>query len=110
VHKGLVDAAAYNNLDWKTEDHTPSLFRKNMTIFYKTEPFPRAVELVRKELDTTIKDRLKAILLQAGDDPKARSVLKAYQKTSKFDALDDTTKAGLDEARRITATFQSKLE
>ena len=110
VHKGLVDAGAYNNLDWNTEDHTPSLFRKNMLIFHQTKPFPRAVELVRKDLDSALKRRLKAILLQAGDDPKARSALKAYQKTTKFDELNDATRNGLDEARRMTATFHSKLE
>ncbi len=110
VHKGLVDAGAYNNLDWKTEDHTPSLFRKNMTIFHQTRSFPRAVELVRKDLDPAVKSRLKTILLKAHDDPKGRSALKAYQKTTQFDELDTGTKAGLEEARRITATFHSKLE
>ncbi len=110
VHKGLVDAGAYNNLDWITEDHTPSLFRESMKIFYQTQPFPRAVELVRKDLDTAIKRRLKSILLQSGDDPKARSALKAYQKTTKFDELDEAAKAGLERARRITATFHSRLE
>ncbi len=110
VHKGLVDAGAFNNLDWDKDDHLPKAFRKDMKIFYKTKRFPRAVEVVRKDLDPSIKQRLKEILLNAENDPKAKKALRAYHKTKKFDELDGNTWAMLDEVRRIMKIVQSELE
>ncbi len=109
VHKGLVDAGAYSNLDFNKEDHTPKAFRKDFNIFYRTDPFPRAIELVNKNMDPRIKARLKQLLLNADKDPRARSALRAYQKTTKFDELDENTLARLEEARQILKVVQSKV-
>lgn len=110
VHKGIADTGAFNNLDWNKDDHLPKAFRKDMKIFYKTRPFPRAIELVRKGLDPKIKQRLKEVLLHVHNDPKAKAALRAYHKTTKFDELDAKTWASLDEVRRILKIVQSELE
>lgn len=109
VYRGLVDAAAYNNLDWNKEDHTPPKFKKDMRIFHHTQPFPRAVELVRKRLDPRIKARLKAVLLNAHNDPEAKTVLKSYQKTTKFDTFTGEAQQGLQEAQRILQSLEPDL-
>ncbi|MEW8537225.1 MAG: PhnD/SsuA/transferrin family substrate-binding protein [Candidatus Thiodiazotropha endolucinida] len=92
VNKGLAHAGAFSNLDWDKEDHLPSQYRAQFSIFKKLPPVVRAVELVRRDLNPALKRRLEGILLQAGDDPKARPVLHAYQRTKKFDALSGEQK------------------
>jgi len=109
VHKGLVDAGAYNNLDWQQQEATPRAFRKDMQLFYETENYPRAIELVRANLDPALIERLKMTLLNAHLDPKAAEVLKAYQKTARFDELSDDVLATLKRARHILQRVQHTL-
>ncbi len=87
VHKGIVDAGAFNNIDWDKEDHLPHIFQRDMRIIHRSASLPRAVELVRAGLDPAVKARLKALLLQAHEDPAARAALRAYQQTARFDEL-----------------------
>jgi phosphonate transport system substrate-binding protein len=95
VNKGLADAGAFSNLDWDKEDHLPSQYREQFSIFHTLPPVIRAVELVRPDMNPVLKGRLEKILLQADDDPKAQAVLYAYQRTSKFDALSGEQKQSI---------------
>ena len=108
VHKGVVDAGAYANLDWITEDHTPLGFRDNMRIFDQSQPFPRSLEVVRKGLRPEVKQRLKSILLAAADDPEAAAVLAPYQNTSRFEELDKNEYEGINRARKIMKTLNQE--
>lgn len=110
VQKGLVDAGAYSNLDWEKEGHLPQRFTKELKIIHRTKEFPRAVELTRKGLDPRIKQRLMETLLNAHNDPQAKKALRAYQKTKKFDEIDEQLLAGLEEVRLILKILRSKLE
>ena len=110
VHKGLVDAGAFNNLDWEKDDHLPQRLRKDLKIIHRTQSFPRAIELVNPAMDPRLVARLKQILLQAAQDPEARAVLDAYQKTAQFDELDEHALAGLAEARRLGAIVEQHLD
>jgi len=110
LHKRLVNAAAYSNLDWIKKDHTPLAFKKDFFIFHRTHPFPRAIEMVRKDLNPDIKNRLKRILLEAHNDPDAKDALRAYQRTTKFDELDEAALAGLEETRRILTYVENVME
>lgn len=110
VHKGVVDAGAYSNLDWSKEDHTPTAFRNDFTILHRSKSFPRAIELVRKDLPDAVKQRLKNILLHAHQDPAAASALQAYQKTRKFDELDADSLAALQETGEILKLVDETLD
>ena len=109
VHKGIVDAGAYSNLDWHKEDHTPTSFRNDFIILQRSKNFPRAIELVRKDLPEAVKQRLKEVLLHAHEDPAAASALRAYQKTKKFDELDAGSLAALQETRSIMKRVDETL-
>lgn len=98
VHKGIADAGAFNNQDWHKEDHLPQIFQRDMKIFAQSKPMPRAMELVRGDLEKAIKTRLKEVLLAADKDPAAKSALRAYQKTTKFDELSSEQ---LDDLRSL---------
>lgn len=106
VHKGIVDAGAYSNLDWDTKDHLPQHYQDDMIIFHATAPLPRAIESVRRDLDPRIKARLRSILLDLHNDPNAKEILRAYQKTTRFDELNDDVLAGLETTRRLRTVIQ----
>ncbi len=109
VHKGLVDAGAFANLDWQKEDHLPRVFRDSMHIFHRSEDFPRALELVRKDLRPEVKQRLKEILLAAHEDPGASAALYAYQRTKRFAELDEEVRTGIERARMIKEALRTGL-
>lgn len=109
VHKGLVSAGAYSNLDWEKEDHNPSAFREDMQIFYKTPSYPRAIELVRQDLDPAIVARLKQILLHIHEDPAAKQILHAYQKTSRFDEISPEMHNELERSKQSLKQMQQRL-
>lgn len=110
VHKGLVDAGAYSNLDWEKEDHNPTSFREGMQLFHQSKPFPRAIEVVRHDLRPEIKQRLKSVLLAAHENPDADDILKAYQKTSRFSELDADVQDGFDRAKNIMSRVKVELD
>ncbi|PVV13387.1 MAG: hypothetical protein B6D77_04405 [gamma proteobacterium symbiont of Ctena orbiculata] len=87
VNKGLADAGAFSNLDWDKEDHLPSKYREQFSIFQRLPPVIRALELVRHDLEPALKARLEEVLLKAEHDPMASSILHAYQQTKRFDKL-----------------------
>lgn len=109
VYQGLADAGAYNDLDWNTPDHTPPLFKKDLRIFHRAEKMPRGFELVRSDLDPKIKIRLKKILLEIDKDPDAGDVLFSYQRTARFDEIDDETNAVLEVIRQQMVRLAGKL-
>lgn len=100
VYKRIVNAAALNNIDWTKNDHLRRSHRKEFTIFYQNKPLPRAFELLRKDLDPALKKRLQEILLNAHKDPEAKLVLDAYQKTLKFEKLDNEDYTALKKVKK----------
>ncbi|MDJ0780824.1 MAG: phosphate/phosphite/phosphonate ABC transporter substrate-binding protein [Desulfosarcinaceae bacterium] len=110
VHRGLVELAAVSNTDWEKGERITRVQRETMKIIHRSKPYPRAVEIVREDLNPAIKRRLKLILLEADKDPKAVPVLKSYQKTKKFDELDDRGWAALAEARQIIDHVKAGLD
>ncbi|NEV63402.1 phosphate/phosphite/phosphonate ABC transporter substrate-binding protein [Thiorhodococcus minor] len=109
VHKGLVDAGAFANQDWEKEDHLPRAFRAAMSIFHRSEPIPRALEIVRKDLRPDVKRRLKRLLLTAHEDPDAASALQAYQKTTRFEEIGVDVRAGIERIRKIKERLETAL-
>ena len=110
VYRDLVKAAVFNNIDWEKDDHVDLEHRKELFIFHKTKPFPRALEIVRNDLNESVKSHLKQVLLKAHEDPKAKNALKAYQKTKLFDELDEQSLAGMDEVRSLLDIVQTELK
>lgn len=99
VHKRIAHAGVLSNVDWESPESVPESFRKDFTIFHQTDPLPRALELVRADLDDDIKTALKQTLLLMHEDPIAAAALQAYQGTLRFDDLDDDDWAVMTELR-----------
>lgn len=110
VHMGLVDLGTLSNLGWENDEQAPPQYRDNMKIIHRSRPFPRALELVRKDLPLPVKQRLKTILLNIHRQPGAVHILRAYQRTKKFDELTDAIRADMEEAAELTRIVDSRLE
>lgn len=102
VHKRIVDAGVISNVEWESTDSLPDFFRKDFIIFHQTEPMPRALELVRSDMDDNLKIALKRALLAMDQDASAASALQAYEGTLRFDDLDQKDSETLT---RLRSTF-----
>ncbi len=110
VQKGLVDAAVFSNQDWSdlvADDHRAS---EQLVRFHTSEEFPRALELVRPGLAVPIKERLRALLLDAHNQADASAALRAYQRTERFDAIDAATLARVNALRKGVRRVRSEIE
>jgi len=99
VHKRLVDAGAMSNLDWDDPQRTPASYRRDFRIIDQSRAYPRALEMVRGDLDGRIQARLREVLVEAGKDPDAREALLQFFRTTRFLPIDPATDAALRDLR-----------
>jgi len=99
VHKRLVDAGAMSNLDWDDPQRTPASYRRDFRIIDQSRAYPRALEMVRGDLDGRIQGRLREVLAEAGKDPDAREALLQFFRTTRFLPIDPATDAALRDLR-----------
>lgn len=109
VYKGLADAGAFSDQDWQSRSDTPEVIKKDLRVIYRSEKIPRALELFRKEMPQKIKAKIKEILLNAHNDPQAKTALQAYRQTLKFEEIDDTANKQLGEVRRLYKLMRKEL-
>ncbi|HZH44414.1 MAG TPA: phosphate/phosphite/phosphonate ABC transporter substrate-binding protein [Lysobacter sp.] len=100
VHKRLVDVGVMSNLDWENPRRVPPAFRRDLRIVARSEPYPRALEMVRPNLDPKVEARLRQVLSEAHRDPEARDALRRFFATSRFLPLDDSAR---HELARVSA-------
>lgn len=110
VDKRLVDAGVMSNLDWENPKRMPPAYRRNMEIFHRTEDYPRAVEMVRGDLDPRVRDRLRQVLIEAAADPDAREPLLRFFKTTRFLPIDAQDRQALDSLRKGIVRVGQQLE
>jgi phosphonate transport system substrate-binding protein len=96
VHKGLVDAGVMSNLDWDNPRRVPSAFRRDFVVIARTARYPRAVEVVRGDLDARVAARLREVLLDASKDPAGREALMSFFETTRFLPIDTGSSQALD--------------
>jgi len=110
VHKRMVDAGAVSNLDWQDPQRVPEAFKPDLRILFRTEDYPRALELVRADLPAPVEARLREVLLQASGDPEASPALRQFFNTSRFIPLDDSMRQTLAELRDGVARVRAEVE
>ena len=108
VHKRLVDAGAFSNLDWNDLSRLPESFRQDLTVIHETPPYP--VEVVRPGMDPKVQTLLRDILLAAADDPAAREPLRRFFGTNRFVPVDADTEAALKRLQAGMANVRGQLE
>jgi phosphonate transport system substrate-binding protein len=110
VHKRLVDAGTFSDRDWEGLQRFPESFRDDFVIFHRSDPFPRALELVRADLPDPVRERLREVLLAAGADPEARPALRAYFNSNRFVEIDEAVVQGLEALRPGVRRVRMELE
>jgi phosphonate transport system substrate-binding protein len=110
VHKRLVDAGAFANLDWTDLNRLPQSYRDDLVVIHETAPFPRAVEVVRPGMDPRVEARLREVLLGAAQDPDAREALLRFFGTNRFVPLDAAAEASLVRLTAGVHTVRERLE
>lgn len=108
VHKGIVSAAAFSNLDWNRESSVPRAIRDRLKLIHETKPVPRALEVVRGDLDPAVSDRLRLILLNMASDPIGKQTLAEYQATTRFDAIPDAARQRLDQLQNQITQLETR--
>lgn len=110
VQKGLVDAGAVSSVDWDDERRVPAAFKQELRVLARTAPYPRAVEVVRADLDARIRDRLQEVLLEAASDPAAQVPLQRFFGTSGFHRVDAQARQRLDELKQGLTRVRMEVE
>ena len=110
VHKRMVDVGVMSNLDWQNPQRVPAAFRADLQIVHETQPYPRAIEMVRGTMDPRVAARLREVLIEASRDPDAREALLRFFKTTRYRPLDDRAQQSLhrigDGVKRIRAEVE----
>ena len=110
VHKRLVDAGTISNLDWDNPRRMPPTYRRDFRVIEESASYPRALEMVRNDLNPRVAERLRQVLLEAGRDPDAREAMMRFFGTTRFLAIDGPTDAALRELRAGVARVRAEAE
>lgn len=84
VHKQIVDAGTLNNGDWNNPKRVPDALKDDLRIIYKSDFYPRALELVSSQLPPEQRKGLKNLLLNLTTE-KNGALLYRYEKTTGFE-------------------------
>ncbi|MDX1569673.1 MAG: phosphate/phosphite/phosphonate ABC transporter substrate-binding protein [Xanthomonadales bacterium] len=88
VHRGSVQGGALADTDWSRPYQVPSSFQDDFKVIFRSEPLPRAVELVRKDMDPAVRERLLQILTTAHESERGRQLMRRFQRTTRFKPYD----------------------
>ena len=109
VAKGLVDAGVLSESNWRDSETVPREFLDQLDIIAVSEPMPRAVEIVRDDLDAGLVNALRDALFAMHDDEEAQRALAAYDNTARFDALSDVDIEMLDRVAGTLPAFREQF-
>lgn len=110
VHKRLVDVGVMSNLDWDNPRRMPNAFRRDFVVIGKTGDYPRALELVRSDIDKKVEARLRQVLSDAAADPDASEALLRFFNTTRFLPIDPNSKRALDHLAAGVARVRTDVE
>ncbi len=110
VHKRVVDAGVISSLDWMNDRSMPPAFRGDMRVIFRSEPMPRALEMVRSDLDPAVRARLQQVLLDASRDPVAGPALAKFFGTTGFHPVDADSQRALDRLRNGLLRIRLEVE
>lgn len=110
VHKRVVDAGVMSNLDWDNPERLPVAFKRDLLVIGRTPGYPRAVEMVRQDMDPAVRARLKEVLLGAATDPAASAALHKFFGTTGFLPIDATSRRALDHIQSSVRRVRDEVE
>lgn len=110
VERGLVDAGAFSDIDWDAlKADSPDRAEKLVEI-ERSQPFPRALEMVRSGMASPVRERLRSILLRAAQEEAGRAALAHFFGTSGFHDADQVESAALQRLRQRALRVKAAVE
>jgi phosphonate transport system substrate-binding protein len=76
----------------------------------QTGDYPRALEMVRGDLDPRVEARLREVLIDAAGDPEAGEALARFFNTTRFMPIDDESRRALDRISDGVARVRAEVE
>jgi phosphonate transport system substrate-binding protein len=110
VHKRLVDAGTISSLDWHNPQRMPPTWRSEFKIIDESPEYPLALEMVRGDLDASVRARLHDVLIEAAGDPDAGEALLQFSSTTRFLPIDAATQEALRHVRDGIARVHAEVE
>ncbi len=110
VHKRLVDAGVFSNLDWANPQRMPPSFAQDFRIVAVTDDVPRALMLTGNGMGPKVEARLREVLMEASTDPDAGEVLRRFIGTSRFVPIAGEDRRALDRLGIGVARVRAEVE
>lgn len=89
VHQGVVAAGVLDNLEYQHPEKVPEKFMPDFKIIYATEQVPRALMLIRGNIDPRLQKEIKKILLSMKFSKEGRKAMWKMSKTVNFDEFPE---------------------
>jgi len=89
VHKGVVAAGVLDNLEYQHPEKVPVKFMPDFKIIYATDEVPRALILIRGNIDPQLQREIKKILVNMKFSKEGRKVMWKMSKTVNFDEFPE---------------------
>jgi len=109
VATGVTAAGAFSDTDFEEADRTQEKVRKHLQIIHRTEPIIRSVLLVRSDLPSAAKKRIRDILLKAHADPEGQAALTAYAKVKKYDEITGQAAESLERVKTLLDALRQEI-
>jgi len=110
VDKGLVGAGAVSDIDWAGLHEQADNRAGALLEVARSQPFPRALEMVRTGLSPAVRERLQAILTHAPDDAEGRAALARFFGTRGFHVAGPEESVALQRLRQRALRVKAALE
>ena len=110
VHKRLVDVGTMSDIDWNNPARMPPAYRRDLVVIHTSEPYPRALEMVRGDLSPRVRARLSSVLLQAASEPEGREALRHFFGTTGFAPVDAAAADRLQQLRDGVQQVRAEVE
>ena len=100
VHRRLVAAGAFSDIDWDQSEDMPPLLRQDLEVFHQSAPLARALVIARHGLPARLEQQIRRILVAADTVSMGREVLKSKHVT-KYDEVTGDAAASVAAARML---------
>jgi len=91
LYRDIVDAICISDSDWEKADNVPEFQKDLYRVIYTSEEFPRAVDVVRRNMPSHHKQALEEALLDPSLSLNEPVLLDQYHETSGFAGVDNET-------------------
>lgn len=100
VAEGMVEGAAVDSLVWDFKNFTDPRFTSRTKIINKSKPFGIPPVVVSKDIDPSLKEKLRKILLEMHEDEKGREILDRIM-IDRFSEANDSLYDSIREMEKV---------